>query len=275
MIPIRSLRNDVVTAFCVVAFSVGVTLFVHTHQTENKVTAALPAQPATVVVPTLSKPNTIENVPASPITITESPTTTNATVEPDAVITTPPVAPHTTPAAIKSATSVIKSLTVKPTTPITKSPANTSKPVVTEQMTDAAYIAKLTKLIAYQTNVFRENNHLPLLSTDNSLARNATAYSNSMLAGNFLSHIDKNGCDMSCRFARDGYLAWNWGENLAVLHFETRPTPEYVASYFMQAWEKSAEHRANLMNPAYTNTGVGIALNGKTIYATVQFTKPQ
>ncbi len=83
-----------------------------------------------------------------------------------------------------------------------------------------------------------------------------------------------SGCDMTCRFTRDGYTdATAWGENLAVLHFSGKPTAAYVASYFMQAWKKSAGHRENLLNPSYTHTGIGVATDDHSTYVTVQFSK--
>jgi len=139
---------------------------------------------------------------------------------------------------------------------------------------DQTFDTLLSERIHTLTNELRIKNNLTPLQTDSTLVKNASSYSATMLKSTFLSHTDTHGCDMSCRFKKDGYVAQAWGENLATLSFDDQVTVEYVAQFFMRAWEKSDEHRANLLTSAYTREGIGIARDAHTIYVTVQFAKP-
>ncbi len=264
MIPLRTIRNDIFGAFCVISILGGA--FYWSNDTDSS---------------TLPTPSVARTQPASVVTTTFTPTSTpltSTTIQMDTPTTTEEVTDTTTTAP---KVSKLPARNV-PTATATTHPVHTTtatppvpQPVINQKVSDVDFTRALTKLINEQTNKFRVSNHLPALSTDTTLARNAARYSATMLAGNFLEHTDKNGCDLSCRFAREEYSAWTWGENLAVLHFTNRPTPEYVAVYFMHAWEKSSGHRANLLTAAFTHTGIGVAMHGTNIYVTVQFAKPQ
>jgi uncharacterized protein YkwD len=94
-----------------------------------------------------------------------------------------------------------------------------------------------------------------------------------MLKSNFLSHTDENGCDLTCRFKADGYIASTWGENLAKIEFTNMPTPDEVADFFMNGWEQSSGHRENLLSAEFERQGIGIAIGTKAIYTTVHFAK--
>jgi uncharacterized protein YkwD len=132
---------------------------------------------------------------------------------------------------------------------------------------------ELFDIIKDRTNEFRKkNNRLPY-TTDSALKQNARGYSQTMLKNNFLSHTDKNGCDLICRFKADGYVASTWGENLAQIEFTDTPTPNEVADFFMDGWEKSSGHRKNLLSAEFERQGIGIAIGTKAIYATVHFAK--
>ena len=238
MLPIRTFRTTILTALCILVASGGVFwVLSHTNISSSTPTALLPTpQIAADITPTLTSQ-------------------TNTSTSTDIATSTKNVT------VAKNSKQTTKTVSI-----------NRSLPT---HLTDAEYITTLTRLIYSATNDFRRNHQLGTFTTDTALTRHSITYSNTMLAGDFLSHTDQSGCDMSCRFDRDGYEAWAWGENLAVLDFDERPTPEYVANYFMTAWEKSADHRANLLNPAYTVTGIGVALDTNHIYVTVQFAKPK
>ena len=261
MIPIRSLLKDVGIALSVVVFSVGVLLLNGTTTPGTiQIASATPiptidsvTMPATVIIPSL--PPEIA--------------TTSTTTLPDTSTTTPP----TTSSHPKTPTHSLQTTAAAPKKAIVTKPTRAPVPSI---QSDAAYMAEITRLINVQTNTFRKANKLTTLTLDTTLTQNATAYSRTLLAGHFLSHTDKKGCDMTCRFTRDGYTnAWAWGENLATLHFSDRPTAEYVASYFMQAWKKSAGHRENLLTASYTHTGIGVSMDSHSIYVTVQFSDPK
>lgn len=260
MIPLTTLwRESLYGLFAVV--SIGGILLLST--TTNKPAHPLPhnttpfvTEGATVIIPTR------EPEPLSQY---------SEEMHPDKVIEMPQ---DTTPII----TSAPPTHTETPTQPVPK-PVTSLTQVVTppaiKPVVTGSYVTQLTDLITKKTNDYRATHQLQSLVADSALSTNATRYSGTMLATNNLSHTDKTGCDMSCRFVRDNYEAWSWGENLATLRFDTLPTPEYVANYFMRAWEASPDHRTNLLSPTYTTTGIGIALNSHTIYVTVQFAEPK
>jgi uncharacterized protein YkwD len=211
---------------------------------------------------------------------------------PLATVTPAPAQPHA--AAVITAVPDTASTNTAPTetsqTVVTRTPAvstqknvkrttvpnaSAPQPVITE-LNDTTYMTEIIRLINQHTNTYRTANKRTPLTTDSALARNADSYSHTLLAGQFLSHTDKNGCDMTCRFTQDGYIhASALGENLGVLRFEERPTPEYVANYFMNAWKKSARHKANLLSTDYTYTGIGVTLDTNSLYIAVQFARPK
>jgi uncharacterized protein YkwD len=165
--------------------------------------------------------------------------------------------------------------TVQPAAPtVTRVIPVTPSTSITNPVASVSFQNQVAAEIEKQTTSLRRTNNLSTLQKDAALTKNATAYSQSLLRSGELSHTDTIGCDMSCRFIRDDYKAASWGENLAVLHFKERPTPDYVATYFMKAWEKSPGHNANLLSPIYTKTGIGVAIGDHDIYVTVQFAKP-
>lgn len=147
--------------------------------------------------------------------------------------------------------------------------------VTLSESSDSGYINEITKLIEQKTNTFRVEEGLLPLSHDNALEKNAKDYSESMQAAKRISHTSTDGCGLTCRFARDEYKAYSWGENLATMGFSKKPSAEKIASFFMSEWEKSAGHRENLISPLFTNHGIGIAVSPTSVYATVHFSKPR
>jgi uncharacterized protein YkwD len=63
------------------------------------------------------------------------------------------------------------------------------------------------------------------------------------------------------------------GENSAAQYFTpgARIDPDTYAKGFLDIWLKSPDHRMNLTYPAFDKTGIGIAVNGNTIYAAELF----
>lgn len=132
----------------------------------------------------------------------------------------------------------------------------------------------LSQRIHELTNAERAKEGLAALSYDTTLARNARRYSESMQKNNLLSHTDLLGCNMTCRFSRDRYIALAWGENLARWRSSYAPSLEEVATYFVREWKKSSGHRENLLSETFTQEGIGVAMDGNEIYVTVHFAEP-
>ena len=62
-------------------------------------------------------------------------------------------------------------------------------------------------------------------------------------------------------------------ENSAAQYFTpgARIDPDLYARGFLDIWLKSADHRMNLAYAGFQKTGIGIAVNGNTIYAATLF----
>lgn len=83
-----------------------------------------------------------------------------------------------------------------------------------------------------------------------------------------LSHTGSNGSSPGDRIAAAGYDYRGWGENIA----SGSPSAESV----MSAWMNSSGHRRNILNPTYTEIGLGLAdTAGGTPYWTQVFAQPR
>jgi uncharacterized protein YkwD len=170
--------------------------------------------------------------------------------------------PATTAKSSTKATTVVTPATPKPvTTAIKTQPATT-------------FAEDVASLITIATKKFRIEQSLSPFTVDTALAASAKKYSSILRTGNYLAHIDKSGCDLTCRFDESNYQAQSWGENLAMMEFEEQPTAQYVANFFMTEWKKSAGHRKNLLSPTFTHQGIGVSLDADSIYVTVHFALP-
>lgn len=82
------------------------------------------------------------------------------------------------------------------------------------------------------------------------LAQAAATHSTNMALQDFFSHTGRDGSNLTDRIRATGFtLTVPLGENIAAGH----ATPESV----VQAWMDSPEHRDNILNPDFTQLGVG------------------
>ncbi|MET7877614.1 CAP domain-containing protein [Micromonospora profundi] len=81
-----------------------------------------------------------------------------------------------------------------------------------------------------------------------------------------MSHTGSDGSDVGQRLDRAGYAWRTYGENVAY----NQSTPEAV----MTAWMDSPGHRANILNCAFTEVGIGRADTGDGPYWTQNFAAP-
>lgn len=101
------------------------------------------------------------------------------------------------------------------------------------------------------TNAARHNLSLHELAHSEVLDRAAQAKAEDMLAKQYFSHQSPDGDTPWVWFTRAGYSYLYAGENLAV-HYTT-------AEDVGEGWMASPSHRANIVNPSYTEMGVGVA----------------
>jgi len=105
----------------------------------------------------------------------------------------------------------------------------------------------------------RADHGLAPLAASDELGAAASAFAQDLVAGSYFSHTGRDGSDVVDRIEGTGYLRgaaeWTVGENLA-WGTGALATPGSI----MQAWMNSPGHRENILNPAYREIGVGIAL---------------
>jgi uncharacterized protein YkwD len=96
----------------------------------------------------------------------------------------------------------------------------------------------------------------------------AQGHSNEQAARDLMTHSGANGSNGGQRMAAVGYAWHAWGENIAA------GQPD--AASVMSAWMSSSEgHRANILNPRYTDIGVGLAYSARGVpYWTQDFAGP-
>jgi len=87
------------------------------------------------------------------------------------------------------------------------------------------------------------------LTVNGALTCAARNHSMDMGVRDFFSHTNPDGDGPGDRIVLAEYVYSNWGENIA----RGYPSPEAV----VEGWMNSQGHCANLMNPSFTETGVG------------------
>ncbi len=113
-------------------------------------------------------------------------------------------------------------------------------------------------------NAERAKQGLGKLTNNASLANVARIKSEDMRDKNYFDHQSPTYGSPFDMMAKFGIKYKTAGENIA----KGQRTPESV----MQAWMNSEGHRKNIMNPAYTQLGVGyVTSSGGTTYWTQQF----
>ena len=111
-------------------------------------------------------------------------------------------------------------------------------------------------------NAYRAQNGLPRLAENWNLDMAAIDHSTDMAQRRAMSHTGYNGSNAGQRISANGYRARAWGENVAA----GQPNVGAV----MNAWMNSAGHRANILNPAFTEVGfAAVTASNGTIYWTM------
>jgi uncharacterized protein YkwD len=107
------------------------------------------------------------------------------------------------------------------------------------------WVGKVVQL----TNDHRKRAGLKPLRLDPLLSEAAQAHSEDMAYNDFFSHTGSNGSSVFDRITETGYSYATAAENIAAGY----PSPEKVVS----AWMHSPGHRANILNPALREVGIG------------------
>ncbi|MCA9369548.1 MAG: hypothetical protein H6774_04100 [Pseudomonadales bacterium] len=114
------------------------------------------------------------------------------------------------------------------------------------------YTSSITTLqVLSQTNQERQNRGLEALVENTLLSQAAQHKAADMLEKQYWAHTTPSGEEPWAFIDEVGYSYQLAGENLA-RDFDTTPR-------MVEAWMRSPTHRANIVHPRYTQTGIGLA----------------
>jgi uncharacterized protein YkwD len=123
----------------------------------------------------------------------------------------------------------------------------------------AAHAAQVRAATVCLLNRQRVLHGLPRLRTQRSLSHAAGNYARLMVAQRFFAHVSPSGSTPAQRIKHTNYLrgtrVWALGENIA-WGSGAAATPARIVS----AWMHSPGHRRNILDPAYRDMGLGIAV---------------
>ncbi len=132
--------------------------------------------------------------------------------------------------------------------------ANLLRPPAVRALTQGnvlAYASDITPTdLLDQTNQQRVANGLSPLRMDARLNQSATLKAGNMFAENYWAHVSPSGIQPWYWFTQAGYNYTYAGENLAKDFDTTAGT--------VQGWMNSPGHRANILNPHYTDVGFAV-----------------
>ncbi len=157
----------------------------------------------------------------------------------------------------------------------------------------ALQLSQLEHRVFDLVNVQRTNAGRAALRWDERLATIARAHGADMVARHFFDHVNPDGEDPTARGTRAGYTchkaidATSYREGLAENLFDEPRfsrvvisggqrtydwnMPEDIARESVDGWMHSSGHRRNILEPAYAQSGVGIAVSAERVYLTQLF----
>lgn len=137
-------------------------------------------------------------------------------------------------------------------------------------------VATATERIVEGTNRFREENHLPSLTSDKTLAQTASEFANYMASTDRYGHR-ADGQTPAARIEANGYEYCTFAENIAYFFHSNGYEAKPLAKRSVDSWIASPGHRANMLKPHITEIGVGVAQSEATgVYYAVQvFARPK
>ena len=187
------------------------------------------------------------NVPSKPESTPNNPSTTPQQ-KPESTPSTPSTTPQQKPES----------------TPSTPSTNPEQKPESTPQQKPSTDFSSYQQQVLDLVNAERTKRGISALTLDSNLSSVATKKSQDMVNKNYFDHTSPtygSPFDMMKQFGISYRTA---GENIA----KGQKTPQEVVT----AWMNSEGHRKNILNPNFTNLGVGIAKDSKgTTYWTQMF----
>ena len=223
----------------------------------NGVKFKLPLTPNCPNLP--SKPNNTPNNPSTTPEQKPDSTPSNPSTAPEQKPDSTPSNPNTAPEQKPDSTPN------NPTTaPEQKPDSAPSNPNTTPEQKPSTDFSSYQQQVLDLVNAERAKRGISALTLDSSLSSVATKKSQDMVNKNYFDHTSPtygSPFDMMKQF---GISYRSAGENIA----KGQKTPQEVVA----AWMNSEGHRKNILNPNFTNLGVGIAKDSnKTTYWTQMF----
>ncbi|MFI6208131.1 CAP domain-containing protein [Streptomyces sp. NPDC051041] len=169
---------------------------------------------------------------------------------------TPEAAPSTTPGTPKAAPSTAPGTPEATPSASAGTPkaAPSTAPASPETPAGTATASGVAARIVELVNAERKKVGCSPVTLDATLTKAAQAHSEDMAAHRNMSHTGSDGSSPGDRITRAGYTWSTYGENVAYGY----GTPEQV----MSGWMSSPGHKANILNCAFEEIGVGLAQPG-------------
>ncbi|GAB3872662.1 CAP domain-containing protein [Terrabacter terrigena] len=159
------------------------------------------------------------------------------------------------PSPTSTPTSTIGELSAPAPGPLTSpTPATSSVSPPTGQLPTRVREAVAEQVVSL-VNAERARAGCAPVATHALLARAAQDHSADMAARSYFSHTSPDGRTFAQRIRAAGWAGGALAENIAA--------GQVSAMAVMQAWMGSAAHRANILNCAYRDIGVGYATGGR------------
>jgi uncharacterized protein YkwD len=137
-----------------------------------------------------------------------------------------------------------------------------------------SYLSTLERTIYTLTNQVRRRHGLSTLTWETSLRNSARSHSADMLLRNYFSHNNREGQSPHDRILSEYRFPFSIsGENIWSGTGHDPGQTKFLARTIVDSWMSSAGHRENLLNPDFTDVGVGVAARGKDVRATQVFVR--
>jgi uncharacterized protein YkwD len=158
--------------------------------------------------------------------------------------------------ATRHSTHISKPAVSYPPAPHVAAPASVGPCVGIDQVPTSTNSAQIDAATLCLVNTVRVHFGLVALTDNATLDAVALAHARDMVANDYFDHTSPSGVTGFDRITASGYLAgassWEIGENLA---FGTQQLTTPLATVI--AWFWSPEHRANMLNPNFRESGIG------------------
>jgi uncharacterized protein YkwD len=131
----------------------------------------------------------------------------------------------------------------------------------------------IERRIAAERTLFAPN--APPLAHEQTLAAIARGRSADMADGAPFAHEDSQGHFVAADRVRASFGPYgSIGENIMEMNSTALYSAELFAETAVNGWMKSPGHRANILDPAFDTSGIGVAVVGNHAFATQLFRGP-